>query len=170
MAPAGQVPIAFEIAYDPARIEPRHSYGVRGRIVVDGRLWFATTDAYRVLTRGQGDTVELLLRRVSEAAERTTPDLLGTLPATFAGELPCADCPGIRYQLDLLPAGRSILRRTYLGREPDNVFDAIGGFLIAADGRRLILMATARRRSSSRSRARTGSLSSTSRAARSSPS
>ena len=95
-----------------------HSYGVRGRILVDGRLWFATTDAYRVLTRGQGDRVELLLRRVSQAAEQAASEALGALPATFVGELPCADCPGIRHQLDLWPDGAFFLRRTYLGREP----------------------------------------------------
>jgi uncharacterized lipoprotein YbaY len=105
VAPAGQVPIPFRIAYDPARIDPAHSYAVRARILVDGRLWFTTTDAYRVLTRGQGEQVELLLRRVSQSAEQATPGALGALPATFAGELPCADCPGIRYQLDLLQDG-----------------------------------------------------------------
>ena len=141
VAPVGQVPIAFAIAYDPPRIEPGHSYGVRARIVVDDRLWFATTDAYRVLTRGQGDRVELLLRRVSQSAEHAPSDVLGALPATFAGDLPCADCPGIRYQLDLLPDGAFFLRRTYLGRAPDNVVDDIGSFLIAAAGRRLVLWA-----------------------------
>jgi copper homeostasis protein (lipoprotein) len=140
VAPAGQVPIRFRIAYDPARIDPARSYAVRARILVDGRLWFTTTDAYRVLTRGQGDQVELLLRRVSQSAERARPGALGALPGTFAGELPCADCPGIRYQLDLLEDGAFFLRRVYLGREPDNVLDEIGGFSIAADGRTLVLM------------------------------
>ena len=93
-----------------------------------------------MLTRGRGDQVELLLRRVSQSAERALPGALGALPATFAGELPCADCPGIRYQLDLLEDGAFFLRRVYLGREPDNVFDEIGGFAIAADGRTRVLM------------------------------
>jgi copper homeostasis protein (lipoprotein) len=140
VAPAGQVPIRFRIAYDPARIDPARSYGVRARILVDGRVWFTTTEAYRVLTRGQGDQVELLLRRASQSAERAPPGALGVLPASFAGELPCADCPGVRYQLDLLPDGAFFLRRVYLGREPDNVFDQIGGFAIAAHGRTLVLM------------------------------
>ena len=114
---------------------------VRGRILVEGRLWFTTTDAYHVLTRGRSDTVELLLRRVSESADRPTPNRLGALPATFAGELPCADCPGIRHQLNLLPEGAFFLRRTYLERAPDHVIDDIGGFLIDSDGRRLVLRA-----------------------------
>jgi len=141
VAPAGQVPIPFRIIYDAARIDPGGGYGVRGRILVEDRLWFVTTDAHRVLTRGQGDTVELLLRRVGGSAERPTPNLMGALPATFAGELPCADCPGIRHQLNLLPEGAFFLRRTYLEREPDNVVDDVGAFLIGSDGRRLVLRA-----------------------------
>jgi len=37
------------------------------------------------------------------------------LPATFKGVLPCADCEGIRYHLDLWPDGVFHLRRTWLG-------------------------------------------------------
>ena len=92
-----------------------------------------------MLTRGRGDRVELLLRRASQAAETPAGGVLGELPATFTGDLPCADCPGIRYQLDLFPDGAFYLRQTYLGRGPDAAFDLIGGFLIAADGRTLAL-------------------------------
>ena len=38
------------------------------------------------------------------------------LPATFKGTLPCADCEGIRYHLDLWPDGVFHLRQTYLGK------------------------------------------------------
>jgi copper homeostasis protein (lipoprotein) len=37
------------------------------------------------------------------------------LPASFKGTLPCADCEGIRYHLDLWPDGVFHLRQTYLG-------------------------------------------------------
>jgi copper homeostasis protein (lipoprotein) len=37
------------------------------------------------------------------------------LPATLKGILPCADCEGIRYHLDLWPDGVFHLRQTYLG-------------------------------------------------------
>jgi copper homeostasis protein (lipoprotein) len=37
------------------------------------------------------------------------------LQATFKGTLPCADCEGIRYHLDLWPDGVFHLRQTYLG-------------------------------------------------------
>jgi putative lipoprotein len=64
-------PIPFDIAYDPSRIEPRHSYTVRARILVDGKLLFTTDQHYPVLTGGHGDQVSLLLKRVSN------PSLLG---------------------------------------------------------------------------------------------
>lgn len=37
------------------------------------------------------------------------------LPATFRGMLPCADCEGIRYHLDLWPDGVFYLRQSYEG-------------------------------------------------------
>ena len=46
----------------------------------------------------------------------TTVDSAGLkLPATFRGTLPCADCEGIRYHLDLWPDGVFHLRQNYLG-------------------------------------------------------
>lgn len=47
----GQVPIRFEIPYDPARIDQSRSYSVRARILVGQRLLFTTDQAYPVLTR-----------------------------------------------------------------------------------------------------------------------
>lgn len=47
------------------------------------------------------------------------------LPATFSGTLPCADCPGIEYHLDIWDEGQGYaLRRSYLGR--DLVEDELG--------------------------------------------
>lgn len=59
-------PIPFHIAYDPSRIDPRHSYTVRARILVDGKLFFTTDQHYPVLTGGYGNEVSLLLRRLSK--------------------------------------------------------------------------------------------------------
>jgi heat shock protein HslJ/uncharacterized lipoprotein NlpE involved in copper resistance len=39
------------------------------------------------------------------------------LPATFLGDLPCADCEGIRHHLDLWPDQVFHLRREWLGRD-----------------------------------------------------
>ena len=47
------------------------------------------------------------------------------LPASYAGTLPCADCPGIDTRLNLLPDGQFQLRMTYQER-PGSGFDQIG--------------------------------------------
>lgn len=39
-----------------------------------------------------------------------------SLPATFRGDLPCADCEGIRFHLDLWPDQAYQLRREWLGK------------------------------------------------------
>jgi putative lipoprotein len=74
----GNPPIAFEIAYDPARIDPRHRYAVRARIRAGDRLLFATDRAFPVLTAGAGNEVALTLRRVGGAGERSDEPLENT--------------------------------------------------------------------------------------------
>lgn len=58
----GSVPIGFEIKFDPAKIDERMSYSVRAEIRVNGELWANTATHYPVLTRGAGNSVELLLQ------------------------------------------------------------------------------------------------------------
>ena len=64
---------------------------------------------------------------------------LGDFPATFEGELPCADCPGIFYHLDLFEDGVFFLRTTYLGRGTGAILDNVGSWTLAGDERRLAL-------------------------------
>jgi heat shock protein HslJ/uncharacterized lipoprotein NlpE involved in copper resistance len=52
------------------------------------------------------------------------PDFPAALPTTFRGDLPCADCTGIRHHLDLWPDQVFHLRREWLGR--DLVRDELG--------------------------------------------
>lgn len=61
------------------------------------------------------------------------------LPATFAGVLPCADCPGIDYQLDLRADHSYFVRLSYRGRGEGKSFDDIGRWSLSADHRVLIL-------------------------------
>jgi len=63
--PKHQVPIPFELVYDPADIDERLSYSVRAIIRERGRLMFTTDRSYRVLTRGYPNHVDLVLVRVS---------------------------------------------------------------------------------------------------------
>lgn len=139
----GQVPIRFGIPYDPSRIQEQHSYSVRGGITVDGKLWFTTERSYPVLTRGNSDKVDLMLVRVpasSAAGEAGGPAGLGELPASFEGELPAADGPGIRYRLDLFPDQAFVLGLTYLGRRDDTRIDDIGNWKVSGDGGTLTLL------------------------------
>ena len=136
----GNPPIRFEITYEPARIISSHHYAVRGRILVGGKPFFITDRSYPVLSAGQGNEVTLLLRRAGSSGSAglgTGP--LGTLPATFAGDLPCADCQGIRHQLELFPDQAFFLRMTYLGKGDDAGFDDIGSWVVASDRRTLVL-------------------------------
>ena len=68
----GQVPIKFDVAYDPKAVDPGNRYSVSARIVEsDGRLAFINDTAYEVLTRGNPNRVEMLLVLVEPP-----PDLL----------------------------------------------------------------------------------------------
>lgn len=70
-------------------------------------------------------------------------DPLGHLPAHFEGELPCADCPGIFFQLELFEDRLFFLRTTYLGRGTGAVSDSIGSWELAGGGGRLTLFGDA---------------------------
>jgi copper homeostasis protein (lipoprotein) len=59
------------------------------------------------------------------------------LPASFTGTLPCADCEGIDYRLDLFVDRSFYLRTTYRGRAP-GTFDDVGSFDWSSDRRVLI--------------------------------
>ncbi|CCV06077.1 conserved hypothetical protein [Mesorhizobium metallidurans STM 2683] len=48
VAPAGQVPIKFEISFDPQVIRPNMTYALQARITVDDRLMFVTDTRHQV--------------------------------------------------------------------------------------------------------------------------
>lgn len=55
------------------------------------------------------------------------------LPALYSGVLPCADCEGIRYDLDLRPDKVFFSRLTYLGRPEQSAFSEIGTWSLSED-------------------------------------
>jgi len=60
-----QVPIPFELKYDPAKIEAAHRYTVSARITVDGQLRFVSDTAHAVVTQGNASTgVEIVVKAV----------------------------------------------------------------------------------------------------------
>jgi copper homeostasis protein (lipoprotein) len=99
-----------------------------------------TDGAYPALTRGHGSHVALMMRRVGgqePASGAATGEVLGQLPASYSGDLPCVDCPGIRSQLDLFPDGVFFLRQIHLGT--GERVDDIGAWVVSADNKTLIL-------------------------------
>jgi len=130
---AGNPPYRFQIEYDPAAIEPSHSYSVRTTLTApDGTLLFSSDAVTPVLTRGAPNEVEIMMRRIASGGE-PQPSVLGAhglqLPATFTGTLPCADCEGIAHDLDLWPDQSFHLSRVWLGRDGANRQDEAGRWI-----------------------------------------
>jgi len=62
----GSPPIPFALDYDPSKIDERKQYGVRATIRYDDRLLFTSDTHYPVLTRGAGNTADLMLVMVDD--------------------------------------------------------------------------------------------------------
>lgn len=138
----GAPPFHGSVTIDTDKIDARNRYSVRASIRSGDRLLMVTDQAYPVLTGGNGHDVEMLLRPVGMPAgvAAAAPLPLGELPASFAGDLPCADCAGIRYQLNLFPDRSFFLTTTYLGREVEHPDHDIGSWSVSSDGHVLLLM------------------------------
>jgi putative lipoprotein len=65
-----QVPVPFELNFDPASIDPKHKYSVSARILVDGSLLFTNDKSYLVLTEGHPSHVDMMLKQVGTAQPR----------------------------------------------------------------------------------------------------
>ena len=65
-----QVPFAFEIAYDPAKIDQRLSYAVQARIEDGGKLLFINDQRYAVITRGAPNHVDMVLKAAGGLAPK----------------------------------------------------------------------------------------------------
>jgi uncharacterized lipoprotein YbaY/heat shock protein HslJ len=63
----GNPPFQFEIRYGSSRIVPNRRYAVRMRILVGGKPFFTTDQNYPVQTAGNGNVVQVMLRRAGES-------------------------------------------------------------------------------------------------------
>ncbi|PBC02971.1 YbaY family lipoprotein [Mesorhizobium sp. WSM3860] len=61
---AGQVPIKFEIGFDPKAIQPGRTYALQARITVDDRLIFVT-DTSRQVDPLDGKPQTIVLKKVT---------------------------------------------------------------------------------------------------------
>jgi copper homeostasis protein (lipoprotein) len=89
-----------------------------------------------------GNDVQMMLRMVAASKPASKPAQAGplaALPASFVGELPCADCPGIRYHVNLFPDRVFFLQTTHIGRGDDAVYDDIGSWVVSSDRTTLLL-------------------------------
>ena len=100
---------------------PKHWEYVRSYVIKDGHLFLSLM--------ADAGTYEF------EPMPRETS--LPSLPATFMGTLPCADCPGILYQVNLLPDHTFLSRMIY--QERSRHLDDRGRWHITDDGKTLTL-------------------------------
>jgi putative lipoprotein len=61
-----QVPVAFELNYDPARVEPKHKCSLSARIVSGGKVLFRGDKEIGALATGRPEHVDLILKRVEQ--------------------------------------------------------------------------------------------------------
>jgi len=92
-----QVPIPFRIEYDPAAIDPSHSYSVRASINVSGRLLFSSATMYPVLTRGAGNeaAIEVYMILPTDAAAGPGAKPAASLEGTFWKLVALGNTPAI---------------------------------------------------------------------------
>ncbi len=134
VASPGNPPIAFTIAYDPARILPDHRYVVRARILVDDKLLFTTDTATPVIT-GRKPNQRLhhppQSRRGSDQAVRPDPPFDCSALSSFAmlnlarlgiEKQPIAPGPAVEIKHSIHRA-RQIVRRAIETSQAPIVFD-----------------------------------------------
>ena len=101
----GQVPVSFEIEYDPSSIDDRATYAVRATITDRGQMLFTNTTTYDVITRGNPTHVDMVLERVGAASPTPAPEMTST-PAPIESVVVTGDHTG--YSLSIvsgLPSG-----------------------------------------------------------------
>jgi uncharacterized lipoprotein YbaY/heat shock protein HslJ len=124
VANAGTPPYDFSIEYDSAEIDERNTYSVRTRLVDGERLLFTSDTAHPVITRGAPLVVDVRMVKAESDGSPVPSRTMLDLPATFRGDLPCADCAAIRYTINFWPDDVFHLRRIWNGT--DLTEDTIG--------------------------------------------
>jgi heat shock protein HslJ len=124
-------PLALTCATCPAaplndRIPKDWQY-IRSYILKEGHLFLSLMP--------DGGTYEL--EPIGQKGRVAKAPAISGLPATFAGTWPCADCPGILYELNLLPDHTFASRMTYQERSTHS--DDHGRWELANHGKTLVL-------------------------------
>ena len=66
-----QVPIPFELRYDPAGVNADHTYAVKAALRSGGQILFSTVADYYVITQGNPVAVDLMLQRGTGGGDPT---------------------------------------------------------------------------------------------------
>ena len=107
----GQVPIEFEIEYDPDEIDERFTYAIQVRITEDGNLLFINDTAYDVITRNNPHHVDMVLVRVGGGPSEPAPteQAMAETPAPIESiEVVVSESDPLEYSLRIvsgLPSG-----------------------------------------------------------------
>jgi len=75
-AAAQKAPVPFKLSYDPAEIDPSHTYEVRATITANGTILFTSSMAYRVLTHGAPSKVAIMLQEAAAASAVAGPSVV----------------------------------------------------------------------------------------------
>jgi putative lipoprotein len=76
ISPAGQIPIKFEIKFDPSVIQPNMTYALQARISVDNQLWFITDTRHQVDPLSDASQT-IMVRKVSGDAGTASETIFG---------------------------------------------------------------------------------------------
>lgn len=114
---------------------PRDWDNVRSYTLKDGHLFLslvADGGTYEFAPLGSQDSAS-----AQRKSNGTNASALPPLPATFVGTMPCADCPGIRYQVILKPDHTFSSHMEY--EERNTSVDDSGRWELVGNGKMLVL-------------------------------
>jgi putative lipoprotein len=77
----GNPPFQFAITYDPKQIIENHTYVVRAKVNVDGKLMFTSTERQQVLTHGHGSEIGVpIMLRMASGGNKTVHKPVAAVP------------------------------------------------------------------------------------------
>ena len=108
----GQVPIPFEVAYNPKDIQDNYTYAVAARIEDgNGKLLFINTQSYPVITRGAPTKdVEILVEMVASAPPPTSKAYIEIDQPTYGETLDISQPVTVQGTGAGLPEGNVVVR------------------------------------------------------------
>lgn len=99
----GQVPIRFNVEYDPDNIDPKATYSISARIIETGdRLAFTNDTSYEVVTRGNPRRVDMLLVMATPPPDPTGQWNESNWQTWVEAEVPVLGAEVVEYQPEVI--------------------------------------------------------------------